>query len=131
MIKINMGCGWRNFGPEWIHIDGGEYKHIDAKSITDLSQFCDNSVDLIYSSHVLSYFDRLEIIPVLKEWYRILKPNGVLRIAVPNFTEMAKLYINDNIDLNKFIGPLYGRMKMGDVYIYHKTTYDFYSLKNT
>jgi len=22
MIKINIGCGWRNFGKEWIHIDG-------------------------------------------------------------------------------------------------------------
>lgn len=130
MIKINMGCGWRNFGPDWIHIDGGDYGHIDAKSITNLSQFKDNSVDLIYSSHVLSYFDRTETIPVLNEWHRVLKPNGTLRIAVPDFFQIAKLYINGNIQLDKFVGPLYGKMKMGNHFIYHKTTYDFNSLKN-
>jgi predicted SAM-dependent methyltransferase len=129
MIKINMGCGWRNFGPQWIHIDGGDYEHLDFKSITNLSQFENNSVDLIYCSHVISYFDRQEIIDVLKEWNRVLKVNGTLRIAVPNFSEMANLYINKNIDLNKFIGPLYGKMKMGDQFIYHKTVYDFNSLK--
>jgi len=130
MIKINMGCGWRNFGPDWIHIDGGDYEHIDAKSINDLSQFSDNSVDLIYSSHVISYFDRTEIIPVLNEWYRVLKPNGILRLAVPDFFQIAKLYSNDNVSLDKFVGPLYGKMKMGNDFIYHKTVYDFNSLKN-
>ena len=31
MIKINMGCGWRKFGEDWIHIDGGDYDHLDSK----------------------------------------------------------------------------------------------------
>lgn len=129
MIKINMGCGWRNFGSDWIHIDGGDYEHLNGKSIIDLKQFKDNSVDLIYCSHVISYFDTLEINSILQEWYRILKPNGILRIAVPNFSEIAKLYVQKNINLNKFLGPLYGKMKMGENFIYHKTTYDFNSLK--
>ena len=38
MKKINLGCGWRNFGKDWIHIDSGEFDHIDKryKSIVDL-----------------------------------------------------------------------------------------------
>ena len=48
MIKINIGCGWRNFGDDWIHIDGGDYEHLDHRDVTDLSQFEDDSVDLIY-----------------------------------------------------------------------------------
>ena len=32
-IKINMGCGWRNFGKDWVHIDGGDYPHLDSKDI--------------------------------------------------------------------------------------------------
>ena len=51
MIKINLGCGWRNFGSDWIHIDGGDYDHLDYKDITKL-EFDDNSVELIYVSHV-------------------------------------------------------------------------------
>ena len=33
MIKINLGCGWRDFGKDWIHIDGGDYSHLDFKDI--------------------------------------------------------------------------------------------------
>ena len=94
MIKINIGCGWRNFGDDWVHIDGGDYEHLDYRDITDLSQFEDDSVDLIYASHVIEYFDREEVIPLLKEWKR-LKPYGVLRLAVPNFPVLAQLYLEN------------------------------------
>ena len=73
MIKINIGCGWRNFGDDWVHIDGGDYEHLDYRDITDLSQFEDNSVDLIYASHVIEYFDREEVVPLLEEWKRVFK----------------------------------------------------------
>ena len=46
MIKINMGCGWRDFGDDWIHIDAGDYVHLDYESIHDLSQFKDNFSNL-------------------------------------------------------------------------------------
>tara|TARA_R100000030_G_C3250220_1_gene122776 strand:+ start:570 stop:1115 length:546 start_codon:yes stop_codon:yes gene_type:complete len=128
MIKINMGCGWRNFGSDWVHIDGGDYEHLDYQNITRLEQFKDNSVDLIYASHVIEYFDREQVTDVLKEWQRVLKPNGVLRIAVPNFETMVSLYLSKKCKLNQILGPLYGKMAMGDKTIFHKTTYDFDSL---
>lgn len=127
MKKINLGCGWRNFGSDWIHIDGGGYDHLDSKDIFNLP-YEDNSIDLIYASHVIEYFDRNKIIPILNKWKTKLKTGGILRLAVPNFEEIAKLYITEGYDLDKFLGPLYGRMKMGDQWIYHKTTYDFKSL---
>ena len=130
MKKINMGCGWRNFGPNWIHIDSGDYSHLDHLSITDLSQFDDGSIDLIYASHVVEYFDREELIPLLSEWRRVLKVGGVLRIAVPNFEKISKLYYEGKYSLDNFIGLLYGKMPMGTETIYHKTVYDFVSLKN-
>ena len=128
MIKINIGCGWRNFGDDWVHIDGGDYEHLDYRDITNLSQFDDNSVDLIYASHVIEYFDREEVVPLLEEWKRVLKPYGVLRLAVPNFPVLAQLYLDKKIKLENILGPLYGRMPMDTETIYHKTTYDFISL---
>ena len=128
MIKINMGCGWRNFGSDWVHIDGGDYEHLDYQDITRLEQFKDNSVDLIYASHVIEYFDREQVTDVLKEWQRVLKPNGVLRIAVPNFETMVSLYLSKKCKLSQILGPLYGKMEMADKTIFHKTTYDFDSL---
>jgi len=128
MIKINIGCGWRNFGDDWVHIDGGNYEHLDYHNITDLNQFEDNSVDLIYASHVIEYFDREEVVPLLKEWKRVLKPYGVLRLAVPNFPVLAQLYLDKKVKIENILGPLYGRMSMGSDIIYHKTTYDFENL---
>tara|TARA_Y100000996_G_scaffold215848_2_gene169439 strand:+ start:706 stop:1245 length:540 start_codon:yes stop_codon:yes gene_type:complete len=129
MIKINMGCGWRDFGKDWIHIDGGDYPHLDSKNIFNLP-YEDNTVDLIYASHVIEYFNREEVKNVLNEWIRVLKPNGKLRLAVPNFEEMVKLYLNKDVKLDNILGPLYGEMPMGEETIYHRTTYDYISLEN-
>lgn len=128
-MKLHLGCGWRNFGPDWIHIDGGDYEHLEYNDITKLP-FEDSSVDLIYSSHVLEYFDREEVIIVLHEWKRVLKKDGTLRIAVPDFESMVRLYVDKKITLSQIIGPLYGKMNMAEEKIYHKTTYDFNSLKD-
>ena len=134
MIKLNIGCGWRNFGDEWIHIDGGDYPHVRHHDVTKLP-YEDDSVDLIYTSHMFEYFDGEEGLDVLKEWFRVLKKGGTLRIAVPDFESMAKLYSEGKFPLQKFLGPLFGKMEMGmkggetGKIIYHKTTYDFESLK--
>jgi predicted SAM-dependent methyltransferase len=128
MIKLHLGCGWRNFGKEWIHIDGGDYNHLDYNDVTKLP-FQDNTVDLIYSSHMIEYIDREEIINILLEWKRVLKPGGILRIAVPDFESMATLYLNKSITLDKILGPLYGKMKMSNDIIYHRTVYDYESLE--
>ena len=127
MIKLHLGCGWRNFGKDWTHIDGGTYDHLDYNSLVNL-EFPDNTIDLIYSSHAIEYFDREEIIEVFKEWKRVLKPEGVLRLAVPDFEAMINLYHENIIKLENMLGPLYGKMKMGQETIYHKTVYDFASL---
>ena len=128
MIKINMGCGWRNFGKEWIHIDGGDYDHLDYKKIDNL-KFNNNTVDLIYASHVISYFDRTSVQKLLKEWHRALKGGATLRLAMPDFGAMASLYLSNDVEIEKFLGPLYGKMAMGESEIYHKTCYDFNSIK--
>lgn len=128
-IKLHIGCGWRNFGTDWVHIDGGDYDHLDYYDITDLD-FVTNPVDEIYASHVIEYFDRTEVRDLLLEWRRVLKPNGILRLAVPNFEVMANLYLNEKYPIEEFLGPLYGKMNMDGQTIYHRTVYDFKSLKS-
>jgi len=127
-MKINMGCGWRNFGQGWIHIDGGDYDHVDSTDIF-LNNYQNNSIDLIYASHFIEYFDQEEVLPLLENWKKVLKPNGILRLAVPDFEVCNKLYFKQNFSIDYFIGPLFGKMKMGDKTIFHKTAYDFHSLK--
>lgn len=127
-MKIHIGCGKRDFGPGWINIDQEKFPHVHHSDIFNLP--CQRgTVDLIYSSHVIEYFDRFEIFHLLSEWNAFLRPGGTLRVAVPNFEVMSKLYVEKKCDLSNILGPLYGRMKSGQGNIYHKTTYDFDSLR--
>jgi len=128
MVKFNIGCGWRNFGKDWIHIDGGEYDHLDSSDIF-IKGYENDFADLIYASHFIEYLDREEVVPLLLRWKEVLKPNGVMRLAVPDFEVYARLYWGGSYPLESFLGVLYGRMPMGDKTIYHKTVYDFHSLK--
>ena len=133
MIKLNLGC-WHRYIPGWVHIDLCDLPHIDYKSsIDDLSMFENETVDLIYSSHALEYFDRKQVNIVLKEWARVLKKDGVLRVAVPDFDALLSVYQKTN-DLHKILGPLFGAMEIATetdvINLYHKTTYNFDSLKD-
>lgn len=132
-MKLHLGCGKR-FIPEFVHIDLNNFPHIDYNhNIKSLPFIKDNSVELIYFCHGIEYFDRVEIVDVLQEWKRVLKPGGVLRLAMPDFTALIKLYKRYN-DIDKVLGPLFGRWEVKDksgkqTVLYHKTVYDFPSLK--
>lgn len=132
-MKLHLGCGKR-YIPGFIHIDLNDFPHIDYQhDIRSLPMIKSNSVDLIYFCHGIEYFDRIEIVDVLREWKRILKKEGVLRLAMPDFEALVKVYRKYK-DLDKILGPLYGRWeikrKMGKTEVlYHKTVYDFKSVK--
>lgn len=126
-IKLHIGCGKRDFGKDWIGIDGENYAHVKSNDVINLP-FENNSVSIIYAAHLLEYFDRAEALEVLKKWYTKLSPGGTIRIAVPDFNAMATMYVIKGWNLKYFLGPLYGKMKMGDKTIYHKTVYDFDNL---
>lgn len=134
-VKLHLGCGAICI-PGFIHIDLNGYPHIDyQRDIRDLDVFEDNSADLIYASHVLEYFDRIEVKYVLKEWCRVLKTGGLLRVAVPDFEAIVQIYLKyGDLDHQGVLGPLFGKwpykMKGEKVdTFFHRTTYDFSSFK--
>ena len=130
IIQLHLGCGRRQL-PGFIHVDLASFPHIDRRQdIRTLAEFKNDSVDLIYCAHALEYFDRLEVKDVLKEWRRVLKKGGVLRLAVPDFQALVRVYQKYK-KLESVLGPLYGRWPMtaNKKNIYHKTVYDFASLK--
>jgi SAM-dependent methyltransferase len=132
LLKVHLGCGKR-YIPGFVHVDLDDFPHIDHRhDLRSLPFLPDDSVDLIYACHVLEYFDRVEVGPVLQEWRRTLKPGGTLRLAAPDFAALAEIYRRHG-DLNLIHGPLYGRIAIGRgenaQVLYHKTVYDFPSLK--
>lgn len=52
----------------------------------------DNTVDLVYHSHVLEHIDRCDSEIFLKEIWRVLKPGGLHRICVPDLRILVEEY---------------------------------------
>ena len=90
---LNLGCGTR-YHADWTNID---FKSSDKNVIeADLNRgipYPDAHFDVVYHSHVLEHFARPDAERFLKECHRVLKPGGILRIAVPNLEPIAKNYI--------------------------------------
>lgn len=128
-MKLHLGCAQR-YLKGFFHVDAMDNSIIDKVSpLHDLSWLPDETVDEIYCSHALEYYDRQGAEKVLKEWFRVLKNYGTVFISVPNFAELVKVYQMTD-DLESIIGPLFGRWPNGPEYIYHKSVFDETTLKS-
>tara|TARA_Y100000991_G_scaffold211615_2_gene194440 strand:- start:3260 stop:3988 length:729 start_codon:yes stop_codon:yes gene_type:complete len=54
-----------------------------------------NSIDAVYHSHLLEHLDRSNVRNFLKEVFRVLKPNGIQRIVVPDLYILCKSYVDN------------------------------------
>lgn len=106
-MKLNLGCGDVNL-PGFINIDNRIDTNYDVlDDVRYLREFEENSVSLIYASHILEHFSRHEYKDVLSRWYSLLSSNGILRVAVPDLESAAQYYI-DTKDLRAITGLMYG-----------------------
>jgi hypothetical protein len=64
----------------------------------DRLPFPDNSVEEIYTSHMVEHWPRSEFPAALHEWHRVLKPGGRLRIRCPNFELYVREWLEGDYD---------------------------------
>ena len=62
----------------------------------------DHSADVLYTCHMLEHLDRREVELFLKEARRVLIPDGIIRIAVPDLKYHIENYLKDQ-DAEAFI----------------------------
>jgi predicted SAM-dependent methyltransferase len=66
----------------------------------DLSRFADGSVAEVYASHVYEHLGYMHDLPrALSEAYRVLKRDGVLRVAVPDLDTLCRLFLQPGLSL--------------------------------
>jgi predicted SAM-dependent methyltransferase len=107
-VNLHLGCGDINH-PQFINIDGRPAPHVHyVRSLANLSLFKNETVDLIYASHCLEHFPHTQVAEILQEWSRVLKPGGILRLAVPDFDSLVTLYQDYGNDVNLIMNPLMG-----------------------
>ena len=125
-IKLHLGCGTKRL-PGFIHVDLRPNVQPDiVADISNLSMFEDNSVDLLYFCHGLEHISPYKVLSTLKEWQRVLKPGGVLRLSMPDFETLAKIYVNHNVPLELIVAAIHGGQDYPENT--HYWSWDFQSL---
>ena len=130
-IKLNLGCG--AVRPQgWVNTDSSLNAHIQRIPIVGsivhkmfhTVEYSDNnvvymnlnkrwpykndSVDIVYASHLFEHLTLPSAELFLNESYRCLAPGGVVRIVVPDLYKICKRYISeyeqsDKADPTEFI----------------------------
>ena len=96
--RLNVGCGDKLL-PGYINIDtAAERRGAQPDLICDirkLDMIETASVDEVLAVHVVEHFWRWEVLDVLKEWVRVLKPGGRLIVECPNLISACEALLRD------------------------------------
>lgn len=105
-VKLNVGCG-TDYKEGWINIDNNSDANIEKLDLNwDLRNplpFKDESVDYIFNEHFIEHLTIEESQRSIKDFMRVLKPGGVMRIAMPDLEESIKIYLDKNWKKKSFI----------------------------
>lgn len=92
--KLHVGCGKYNL-PDWINGD------IDTRAdvylgATKRLPFKNNEIDFIFCEHFIEHLSRKEAEFFLKECFRVLEKNRVMRVSTPDLELLVKTYLDEN-----------------------------------
>jgi hypothetical protein len=90
-IKLNLGCGDTHY-PGYINMD--LYGDPDIKGDMRLLPYENETIDRINAQHILEHIPYAQFIPTLKEWYRVLKVDGILDIGIPDIELCCKNFLS-------------------------------------
>jgi predicted SAM-dependent methyltransferase len=100
MSNLKLHIGGTEAKSGWTILDVEYRPEVDIISDAScLEQISNNSVAVIYASHVLEHFHyglENKLIHTLTEWHRVLQPNGQLLISVPDLKTLCWLFVNPN-----------------------------------
>jgi predicted SAM-dependent methyltransferase len=96
-IKLHLGCGGKKL-EGWINIDAVWRPNVVILTLPDgLKLFKNNSVEYIYNCHFLEHLKYpTEVMDLLTTCYRLLKPGGVMRTAVPDIEMIINAYVKND-----------------------------------
>jgi predicted SAM-dependent methyltransferase len=118
------------------NIDGNPMLQCDLVSGLEELKLNSDSVDVIYASHVFEHIPRAGTTAFLKEWWRVLKPEGRLYLCVPDLEALFKIYLENlpryDTDEGRALVDLACGVAYGgqvDQYDFHYYGYSFVTLK--
>ncbi|MCP5245994.1 MAG: tetratricopeptide repeat protein [Burkholderiales bacterium] len=115
-VVLHVGCGSRDkahttpgFNTSlWreIRLDVDETVNPDiVGTMTNMADVNDASVDAIFSSHNIEHLYAHEVTLALKEFLRVIRPNGFLVITCPDLQSVCALVANDKLTEPAYTSP--------------------------
>ncbi|RJQ83020.1 MAG: methyltransferase domain-containing protein [Desulfobacteraceae bacterium] len=90
---LNLGCG-AHWNPLWVNVDfKSNHPNVIAHDLNRSIPFSDDSFDAVYHSHLLEHLPKNRAPVFITECYRVLKPDGILRVVVPDLEQIARWYL--------------------------------------
>lgn len=129
LMKLNLGCGSRVVDG-WINVDyalGARLmkaplftainrrirlfettwdRRIFIHDLRKKFPWADGSADAVYSSHTLEHLSREDGRRFLRECFRVLKPQGLLRIVVPDLSVIISQYNDGKLNADDLLDRL-------------------------
>lgn len=103
---LNVGCG-TDYKKGWINIDNNSDDNIEKLDLNwDLRNplpFPDNSADFIFNEHFFEHLTVSEGQTAMRDLKRVLKPGGVMRIAMPDLEVVVNNYLHVPLDKDPVI----------------------------
>jgi len=137
-IRLNLGCGDKIL-PGYINVDvvseRAGNKPDFVTDIRSLEGIPDSFADEVLAVHVVEHFWRWEVLDILKEWCRVLKPGGKIILECPNLRSACEEFLK-NDDAAALPGPegqrtmwvFYGDPRWRDPLMVHRWGYTPVSL---
>lgn len=98
---LNVGCGSK-FHKDWVNLDmTSNSTDVIAANLLNGIPFPDKSFDVVYHSQVLEHIPKEKAYNFIKECFRVLKPDGIIRVVVPdleNIVDEYKKFLNECLE---------------------------------
>jgi predicted SAM-dependent methyltransferase len=106
--RLNLGCGHLPL-EGYVNVDMRKLPGVDVVAPLDAMPFESQSVDEIFSAHVLEHFPQAALErQLLPYWYSLLTPGGVFRSVVPDVDAMIDQYRDGSISFENLREVVYG-----------------------
>jgi SAM-dependent methyltransferase len=93
--NVHLGCGPVFVdSPDWINLDfAAASPAVKQANLLGRLPLHSGKARLIYTSHFLEHIPRPKVDAFLRECLRVLRPDGVLRLVLPDLEEMSRSYL--------------------------------------
>jgi predicted SAM-dependent methyltransferase len=90
--KLNLGSGNKPY-LDYVNVD--VFKAPNVNEVFNFVEipYKDESISAIHSEHSLEHVSFAEVEQALKEWYRVLMPQGELHLMMPDFEDCCRMYL--------------------------------------